>query len=72
MKNTGKCPKCGSEDIFVVPGASGAYGMGNNIPIGSTIFSAVLVDRYVCSICGFTEEWIDTKDIEKLQKKYRR
>lgn len=31
MKNTNKCPKCGSSDIIKVPGFAGAYGNGNNI-----------------------------------------
>ena len=37
--------------------------------IGMTTFSAILVNRYVCS-CGYSEEWIDTKDLEKLKKYY--
>ncbi len=70
MKNTGVCPKCGGNDILVVPGKAGAYGTGNNIPTGLTIFSSVMVDRYVCCSCGFSEEWIDKKDIKKLKKEY--
>ena len=67
MKNNVSCPKCGGTEIIKIPGKAGAYGSGNNIMIGMTIFSAILVNRYVCSDCGYSEEWIDTKDLEKLK-----
>ncbi len=70
MKNNRICPKCNSSDILLVPGKAGAYGSGNNIQTGMTIFSAVLVHRYVCCSCGYSEEWIDKEDIQKLKKKY--
>jgi predicted RNA-binding Zn-ribbon protein involved in translation (DUF1610 family) len=73
MKNTKKCPKCSSNDIIIIPGEAGAYGTGNNIPTGWTILSAVKVTRYLCLNCGFSEEWIDTReDREKLRKKYQK
>lgn len=68
MKNTKICPKCGSCEVVRVDGYAGAYGSGNNIMTGHTIFSAIDVNRYVCCGCGFTEEWIDREDIEKLKK----
>ena len=68
MKNTRMCPKCGSSDIVVVDGYAGAYGTGNNIMTGMSIFSAVNVNRYICCSCGFTEEWIDKGDIEKVKE----
>lgn len=71
MKNTGKCPKCGGTDLILVPGTKGAYGAGNNIQLGMTIWSAVLVNRYVCANCGYSEEWIDQKDLEKLKERFR-
>jgi len=70
MKNTHCCPKCHSNDIIVVPGKTGAYGVGNNIQVGISNFSAVLVNRYVCTSCGFSEEWINKEDIPKLLKKF--
>lgn len=66
MKHTKICPKCSSSDIIRINGYAGPYGTGNNIMVGSTIFSAVNVNRYICCSCGFTEEWIDNKDIEKI------
>ncbi len=71
MKNTKICPKCNSSDILIVDGYAGAYGSGNNIMTGMTIFSAVKVDRYICCSCGYTEEWINTKNMDKLKKSTR-
>ncbi|MHB8077108.1 hypothetical protein [Desulfosporosinus fructosivorans] len=71
MKTNGKCTKCNSNDIVKIPGRAGAYASGNNIMTGMTTFSAVLVTRYLCCSCGYSEEWIDNKrDIEKIRAKY--
>jgi len=73
MKQTNVCPKCNSHGIIRIPGIAGAYGSGNNIPIGKTIFSAIKVTRYLCGHCGFSEEWIDDPgDLEKLKDKFGR
>ena len=66
MKNSKMCPKCQSVDIVRIDGYAGAYGAGNNVMVGMSIFSAVNVNRYVCCNCGFTEEWIDKEDIDKI------
>lgn len=71
MKKTKICPKCQGNSIARVPGKVGAYGTGNNIFTGLTNFSAVTVTRYVCLGCGFTEEWIGSKEkLEKIKKKF--
>jgi predicted RNA-binding Zn-ribbon protein involved in translation (DUF1610 family) len=71
MKETKTCPKCNSQDILRIPGQTGAYGSGNNIPVKRTIFSFIPVTRYVCTQCGFSEEWIDSpEDLKKLEQKY--
>ncbi len=71
MKHTHQCPKRGSLDILRIPGKSGAYGSGNNIPVGATIFGAVLVTRCLFCGCGFSEEWIDRpEDVRKLKGRY--
>ncbi len=66
MKNSKICPKCKSVDIVRIDGYTAAYGAGNNVMVGKSIFSAVNVNRYVCCACGFTEEWIDQEDLEKI------
>lgn len=70
MKTTSKCPKCNGTDILMIPGKVGAYGVGNNIMTGLTTLSAVLVHRYVCCECGYSEEWIDLEDMPKLKKAF--
>lgn len=67
MKDTKTCPKCNSSDVVRIDGYAGPYGTGNNIMTKSTIFSAVNVNRYICCECGYTEEWIDREDIEKVK-----
>ena len=70
MKYSHVCPKCGGTDILFIPGKAGAYGTGNNIPMGATIFTYVKVHRYLCAACGYSEEWIDREDIPKLKQKF--
>ncbi len=67
MKTTKICPKCHSTDLVRFDGYTGAYGAGNNVMTGNTLFSAVNVNRYVCCSCGYTEEWIDKEDLEKVK-----
>ena len=71
MKHSKICPKCNGRDILRIEGQSKAYGAGNNIPVGMTIFSSVLVHRYLCCTCGYSEEWIDKADIPKLIEKFK-
>jgi len=72
MKNTKTCPKCGSRDLAHVPGEIGAHGVGNNIRTGFTIFSMVKVTRFVCLYCGFSEEWIESReDLDKIREKFK-
>lgn len=68
MKNTKKCPKCNGNDILAIRGDMGPLGTGNTIPAG---WFGVLVHRYVCCNCGYTEEWVDRKDIKKLKEEYQ-
>lgn len=68
MKTTKRCPKCQSTDIVRIDGYAGAYGTGNNVMVGKSIFSAVNVNRYICCFCGFTEEWIDAADLPKIKE----
>ena len=67
MNRTRICPKCGSNEIYVIDGYTGPYGSGNNVMIGATVFSAVKVNRYICCTCGFTEEWINREDLPKVR-----
>ncbi len=68
MKNSKKCPKCQSIDLVRIP-ATSALGAGNYIPIG---WSLVMVTRYICTSCGFSEEWVEsTADLAKVNEEIR-
>ncbi|MDR0326323.1 MAG: hypothetical protein LBI19_09545 [Oscillospiraceae bacterium] len=71
MKNTKNCSKCQSTDIIIVQGTRQGFGWGNNLKLGATTLSAIVVTKYVCGTCGFMEDWIDDlQDIEKVKKYY--
>lgn len=67
MKNSRICPKCGFDDIVRINGYAGPYGSGNRIMLGMSNLSAVNVNRYICCYCGYTEEWIDKVDIDRIK-----
>ena len=60
MKATGKCPKCGSTDIFIRKPKKGEY---RGIPLGWT---AETPETYICKQCGYIEEYFVDYQIEKL------
>ncbi len=71
MRMSKQCPKCMERKIIRVLGRVGPYFDGNNIPIGVTKTNAVLVTRYICSSCGYTEEWIDDKaSLKRLEENF--
>ncbi len=67
----GKCPKCGSEEIYagveILP-KSGPFG-SNSIPI--SIVSIAALDNYVCTDCGYLERYIaDSEKLKEIVKKW--
>lgn len=73
MKKSDTCPKCNSKDIVQIPGWGNGPRFWNYIRAGWTIFSIVPVTRYLCSNCGFSEEWIDDpQDIKMLKEKFKK
>ena len=72
MKNTKKCPKCGSTDIILIPGKRDAGGAGNLIRVSRwNIFAAVAPTMHVCGSCGYTENWVmDAGDLARIKARY--
>jgi ribosomal protein S27AE len=70
VKHSGICSKCGSGDLLFIPGGDGSLHHDNVIRVGLTIISTAEAYRYVCCDCGYSEEWVDLRDIPKLKKKY--
>lgn len=70
MKN-GKCPKCGSAEIYSpkdLPLKGGPFG-SNSIPISLTSMAAM--DNYVCVDCGLVESYVaDREKLEEIAKKW--
>lgn len=71
MKN-GKCPKCGSIEIFVaedLPLKSGPFG-SNAIPVSLTSIAAL--DNYVCVDCGLVERYVaEEEKLREIAKKWK-
>ena len=68
----GKCPKCGSSEIFTgkdLPLKSGPFG-SNSIPISLTSMAAL--DNYVCTDCGLVERYVaDEEKLKEIGKKWK-
>ena len=59
MKNTKRCPKCGSQAIVRVPDNAHRY-LANSICMTSLAFvKRIPVARYVCCECGYVENWVE-------------
>jgi predicted nucleic-acid-binding Zn-ribbon protein len=59
---SGKCPKCGSSDVYVeidMPLKGGPFG-SNSIPVSFT--SMAPLDNYVCVGCGYVESYVADED----------
>jgi predicted nucleic-acid-binding Zn-ribbon protein len=70
MKLVGKCPKCGSREIFIHDESIG-QAIPHSLPI-SGISRAVVVD-YICSTCGYLESYVnDSIVLVKITKAWKR
>ena len=71
MKKTNQCPKCQSYEIYKLRGVDnykqGVTDINNRIAIG--FWGEAMITRYICMDCGFSEEWLDSKDLENLKEK---
>lgn len=69
----GKCPKCGSEDVYSgenIALKSGPFG-SNSIPVGLTSIAAL--DNYVCKACGLVESYVSEKSkLKEIAKRWDR
>ena len=68
----GKCPKCGSTNIYGsadLPLKSGPFG-SNSIPVSLTAMAAL--DNYVCVDCGLVESYVaDDRMLKKISEKWK-
>ena len=72
MKNTHQCPKCGSANI-VKEDRNNSMSYNNYITVKHNWAKFVLMARYICLHCGYTEEWVDNvDDLEKIEQKLKK
>lgn len=68
MKNGNNCSKCGGEDIRVIQGKLPLAEHHNFTKV--TPWKKIMITRFLCVNCGFTEEWVEKdEDLEYLTKK---
>ncbi len=65
MKNSNKCPKCGSTEIYTDEGLTKS---GSRAGIGISNWTRLIIDIYLCSNCGFMEEYIEKEDLQDSKK----
>ena len=59
MKESKRCPKCGSQEIIRVPDDAHRF-LANSICITRlATVKRVPVARYVCHRCGYVENWVE-------------
>jgi hypothetical protein len=53
------CGKCHSPDILSIAATATDH---SGVVVGSRLMHTVPVTKYVCTGCGFIEEWVSSKD----------
>ena len=68
MKYSYCCTKCQNSEIAIIQGGTFKCNIYNTVTFGLT---TIYLTRYVCTNCGFTENYIDdVKDLQKIKDKY--
>lgn len=68
MRHSKQCPKCGNRDIIEVSNDGYPEMSYKGIMTGISILSNVVLHRYICCGCGYTEEWINKGSIQKIRE----
>ncbi|MCI4668615.1 MAG: hypothetical protein MRZ79_10815 [Bacteroidia bacterium] len=64
MKNNRSCPKCKSQEIMIMNKSQSSYLL---LPVWP--YRPVQYRSFVCTSCGYSEDWIaTTKELEKARK----
>ncbi|MBP7584639.1 MAG: hypothetical protein KBA61_11425 [Spirochaetes bacterium] len=72
MKSTGKCPRCGSTDVYH---NNGKLQFSDRSFITTSFFTRAPLVTYACASCGYVEDYLDiskTSHLERLRKKWKR
>ena len=66
MKN-GKCPKCGSNNIVILPGNKAKF-QSQRKAIALGWLRSVWTDDYICENCLYVESYVNERDKDKVTK----
>lgn len=67
MKNSGECPKCGSTAIARKRG-SPVLNSWSRVSVNLRSLD-IWVTKFICTECGFIEEWVENKnDLRKFKE----
>jgi predicted nucleic-acid-binding Zn-ribbon protein len=58
---SGKCPKCGSQDIRF------QQGMSKRDDLRLSAFSGIALCDYICGQCGYVESYVRPEDLKKVR-----
>lgn len=65
----GKCPKCGSSEIYVNTNMQRAH--ASHLATGW--FAAAVLDHYACVTCGYVETYVESQeDRTEITEKWKR
>lgn len=60
MRTSFQCPKCNSYDVVEVIGSN--INQHQRIPLNKWSIKNAVLDRYICTSCGYTEEFVQLTD----------
>ncbi len=59
MNRTHTCPKCGGTQLVHVPASQWLFARGGNAYLGLHRGERVLISKYICTSCGYVENWAE-------------
>lgn len=65
MKTTGKCPKCGSTEVYT---NANLPPRGERALLAISGWGQAYIYNYICVNCGYLEEYIEKSNEKKLDK----
>ena len=67
MKKTNKCVKCGSNEIIKTKYTNIGYAAGFQA-LNLALFKNCIIEWYICTDCGYIENYIDDPKVAKQVK----
>lgn len=63
------CPKCA--EVHMINVTTRTEGQTEFLQT-APFYEKIIIDRYVCFSCGFTEEWLSPSNLERAKKTFKR